>query len=96
MHKYVLSSKADIDLDEIADYSVQEWGEGQALKYLDGLIECFENIALTPDMGRDASEFSPYLKRFKYNAHSVFYTSTDKGVLIVRILSQKQDFGRHL
>ena len=96
MARYVLSAKADEDLDDIADYSLEIWGETLTQKYLIELIDCLEKIAETPDIGRDASEFSPNLKRFNYKAHSVFFMSTDTGILIVRILGQKQDFNRHL
>lgn len=96
MPKYILSTKADKDQDDIADYTLETWGEKQAQEYIVGLVDCLEKIAKTPDIGRDASEFSPNLKRFNYKAHSVFYMSTDTGILIVRILGQKLDFHRHL
>ncbi len=96
MHRYLLSSKADEDLDDIADYTLKTWGERQTQEYLVGLIDSFEKIYKTPEIGRDASEFSPNLKRFNYKAHSVFYMSTDTRILIPRILSQKQNFHRHL
>ena len=96
MPRYILSVKAEKDQDDIADYSLETWGEKQALDYIVGLVDCLEKIAETPDIGRDASEFSPNLKRFNYKAHSVFYMSIDTGILIVRILGQKQDFRLHL
>src|SRR5690606_5806716 len=80
MPKYILSTKADKDQDDIADYTLETWGEKQAQEYIVGLVACLEKIAETPDIGRDASEFSPNLKRFNYKAHSVFYMSTDTGI----------------
>jgi len=96
MPKYILSVKADKDQDDIAEYTLEKWGEKQALEYIVGLVACLEKIAKTPDIGRDASEFSLNLKRFNYKAHSIFYKTTDTGILIVRILGQKQDFQRYL
>lgn len=96
MSRYLLSRKADEDLDEIADYSLEKWGEALTKKYLVELIDCLEKIAKMPDIGRDASEFLPNLRRFNYKSHSIFFMTTDTEILIVRILGKKQDFNHHL
>ncbi|SHN09298.1 toxin ParE1/3/4 [Cyclobacterium lianum] len=96
MANYILSVKADEDLDSIADYSLEKWGEKQTLEYLDELLNCLEKIATTPEIGRDASELSPHLKRYNYKAHTIFYVITSSKIMIVRILGQQQDFRRHL
>lgn len=75
------------NLDDIADYTLETWGARQTREYLVDLIDCFEKFAKTPNIGRNASEFSPNLKRFNYKTHSIFYMSTDTGILIVRIHS---------
>jgi plasmid stabilization system protein ParE len=45
MANYVLSVKADEDVDAIADYSLEKWGENQTLVYANRIIECFKNIS---------------------------------------------------
>jgi toxin ParE1/3/4 len=75
MSNYLLSVKADKDLDDIADYSLETWGEKQTLEYIYELIYFLEKIANTPNIGRNAFEFSPNLKRYNYKAHSIFYIS---------------------
>ncbi|WP_035805165.1 type II toxin-antitoxin system RelE/ParE family toxin [Lunatimonas lonarensis] len=96
MANYVLSVKADEDVDAIADYSLGKWGEKQTLVYFEELINCLEKIATSPDIGRDASHFSPHLKRYNYKSHSIFYLHSESKIMIVRILGQQQDFQRHL
>ena len=61
MAKYLLSTKADKDQDDIADYTLETWGEKQAQEYIVGLVNCLDKIAETPNIGRDASEYSPNL-----------------------------------
>ncbi|WP_410504667.1 type II toxin-antitoxin system RelE/ParE family toxin [Maribacter sp. ACAM166] len=51
---------------------------------------------MNPELGRSAAEYAPQLKRFNYKAHTIFYEPIEKGIFVVRILSQRQDFERHL
>lgn len=96
MHKYILSLKADYDVDDITDYTLEVWGEAQTLEYITNLLQCFKSLAINPELGRSAAEYVPQLKRFKYKAHTIFYEPTEKGIFVVRILGQRQDFELHL
>ncbi len=96
MHKYILSLKADYDVDDITDYTLEVWGEAQTHDYITNLLQCFESLAIKPELGRSAAEYAPQLKRFNYKAHTIFYEPTEKGIFVVRILGQRQDFERHL
>ncbi|WP_209329654.1 type II toxin-antitoxin system RelE/ParE family toxin [Lunatimonas salinarum] len=60
------------------------------------MFNCLGKIATSPDIGRDASEFHPHLKRHNYKPHSIFYLHSNSNIRIVRVLSQQQDFQRHL
>jgi len=96
MHKYILSLKADSDVDDITDHTLEVWGESQTLDYITNLLLCFKTLAINPELGRSAAEYAPQLKRFNYKAHTIFYEPIEKGIFVVRILSQRQDFERHL
>jgi len=96
MGSYHLSSKADGDIDDIVDYTLETWGESQTNIYLTDLYEFLQTLADNPELGRSASEFAPPLKRYHYKAHTIFYEPTRKGIFVVRILGQIRDFKRHL
>lgn len=96
MNSYILSSKADNDLDDITDYTLEVWGENQTRDYVTKLLLCLQSLADKPELGRSAAEYALSLKRYNYKAHTVFYEPTEKGIFIVRILGQRQDFERHL
>ncbi len=96
MHKYILSLKADEDVDDIADYTLEVWGEARMENYITNLLQCFKSLAIKPELGRSAAEYAPQLKRFNYKAHTIFYEPTEKGIFVVRVLGQRQDFERHL
>ncbi len=96
MANYVLSRKADSDIQAIAEFSVQQWGIDRAEQYLLRLHETFRMLAEFPELGRDASELRAGYRRMETASHSVFYRSTEQGVLIVRVLHQQMDIVRHL
>jgi plasmid stabilization system protein ParE len=47
MHAYELTKDADADLESIARYTINEWGEAQASLYIEKLHQCFcfQNLA---------------------------------------------------
>ena len=96
MARYRLSRLAARDLAEIADYTINTFGIAQARQYRDGLHDCFQKLANKPELGRDASELAPRLKRYAYQSHMIFYTVQDKSITIIRVLHQRMDFKRHL
>ena len=96
MPSYNLSSKADGDIDDIVDYTLETWGESQTYVYVTELLQFLQTLAENPDLGRSASEFAPLLKRFNFKAHTIFYEPTKQGIYVVRILVQIRDFKRHL
>ena len=91
-----LSSRAEIDLAGIADYTIETFGVEQARRYRDDLEACFLNLAENPRLGRSVEQFAPGLRRFEYRSHVVFYTEDEGGVLIVRVLHVRMDASRHL
>ena len=91
-----LSSRAEIDLAGIADYTIETFGVEQARRYRDELETCFLNLAENPGLGRSAQRLAPGLRRFEYRSHVVFYIEDEGGVLIVRVLHVKMDASRHL
>jgi toxin ParE1/3/4 len=77
MDEFLLSIKADNDLDAIADYTLEVWGQAQTQDYIFNLVESFKVLAVKPELGRSASEYSSQLKKFNYKAHTIFYEPTE-------------------
>jgi toxin ParE1/3/4 len=95
MGNYRLTSRAESDLAEIADYTIGNFGIEQARRYRDALETCFETIADNPKLGREVDKLAPKLRRHQHKSHVVFYLPQKKGVLIVRVLYENRDFERH-
>ncbi len=96
MGVYKLSEECAIDLSNIYEYGIEKFGLGQAKDYLLGLEDAFQTLANNKNIGSDASQFLPSLRRFVYNAHMIFYLSSTSGVFIVRTLNHKMDYQQQL
>jgi toxin ParE1/3/4 len=64
MGVYKLSNESATDISNIYEFGIGEFGLEQAQKYLFGLHKLFQTLADNSNIGRDASEFIPLLKRF--------------------------------
>ena len=94
--KVRLTVKAERDLQEIYNYSFDEFGEDKADAYLLGLDEKLHLLASKPDLGRPIDHVRTGYYRFEYVSHSVFYRRVQDGIQIVRVLHQRMNYRLHL
>ncbi len=85
-----------MDLEAIAEYTIEQFGIEQARDYRDQLKGCFEQLADNPGLGRAAEQLSAGLRRFEYRSHIIFYQAIDSDILVVRVLHYRMDVRRHL
>ena len=96
MDNYQLSNTAELDVDHLYADGILKRGLRQADNYYDGLIKQFKFLAENSNIGYNSGELAPNLQRFPYGSHIIFFTNTDTGILIVRVLGKEMDFKRHL
>jgi len=92
MPKYYLTHKAVADLDEIWDYTFEQWSEKQADDYYDMLIASCEKIAQNPSLGRNYKGIIDNLYGLRTNRHIIFYRIIkDDEIEVERILYERMD-----
>lgn len=97
MSRYLLSPAARADLDDIFDYTAQQWGLDQAETYVRGLQHAIERAAADPRIGRSCDEIRPGYRKLVAGSHTLYYRLTGDGVVdVVRILHQRMDVDRHI
>lgn len=96
MAVYRPSIYAEIDLTEMYEYGITEFGLIKAQSYFNEMHNVFKLLAENTELGRDASEFIPMLRRFSFKAHTIFYLATNYGIFIIRVLSQRMDYESNL
>lgn len=94
MKNYSLRPRAERDLENIWRYSASRWDVAQADAYLSMIESAMGALA----QGRIASPsdiVAGYGRRLA-GSHVIYYQAGPDGIVVVRILHQSMDVGRHL
>jgi toxin ParE1/3/4 len=89
------SRRAKADLLSIGAYTLRNWGEAQAMRYLAGLESCCERLCERPLLGRGCEEIRPGLRRMEQGRHVIFYRQSDAEIVVSRILHRSMLPGIH-
>jgi len=87
---YALSPLAEIDLEEIWFYTLQNWSLDQADSYLRDLVAAFGGLASGTKRGRDVDVRPDYLK-CPVGSHMIYFRDTGDRIEVIRVLHQRQD-----
>lgn len=90
-----LSPRAEFDLEEIWLHTFNIWSPEQADRYHNAIVDAFGDLAARKKTGRPVDVREGYFK-YPVGAHLVFYRFTESGLVVVRVLHQRMDVGRHL
>lgn len=93
---YALRELARADLEAIWVYTVEQWGAKQAERYLQGLFDCFEELAANPRLGRQRDDVKAGYRSFPQGRHVVFYVIVPAGIEVIGIVHQGADVDAHL
>ncbi len=95
-HQLVIAPAAKIDLKDIYQYGLRQWGQTQSDNYLKNIKDRFWSLTEQPLMGSERTELLPGARSLPIESHTVFYRVTSDTVEIIRILHDRQDPQRHL
>jgi len=94
-----ISKPAEIDLKDIAAYTLKQWGKLQKKSYL-GLFKQFfsaiqsGNKILPSTQNRD--DIDTGLFSYRVKKHVIYYRKTKQELLIIRVLHSQMDPEKHL
>ncbi len=92
MRPYELTRDAEADLEGIARYTIEEWGEAQAESYLGKISRCFKNIATHKTVSRTFSERFPSARVVRCEHHYILYLAPEgKKPIIFAVLHERMD-----
>ena len=97
MAKVILRQKAIDDLNDIWDYTFEQWSENQADKYYATIKFVCKEIGENPKLGREYTEISKKLLGLKTGKHIIFYQliAIDE-IEVIRILHERMDLKNRL
>jgi len=85
-----------MDVENILERSLKEFGGTQTEQYYISLKQCLELLSANPGMGHSAEDIKPGYHRFPHRSHIIFYTVTGYDIFIIRILHKSMDITDHL
>ncbi len=83
--EYRLSPAAQIDLDQIWDYTAEIWSVDQAETYLRGLHSKLSHLCEFPLSNRERVEIKPPVRISGYERHLIIYRAEGDHIAIIRV-----------
>jgi toxin ParE1/3/4 len=96
LKRLVLAPRAQRDLDDIVAYSKQQWGEAQAKRYLERIMDVTERLSAGTFPGRPADDIRQGYRKVRAGSHVFYYRDAEAAIVVVRVLHQSMDAPRHL
>lgn len=91
-----ITAPALSDVEAIAAYTYEHWGEPQTKAYMTQIDRTIQAIGNDPALGRERYGVPRSIKGRKSGSHIVFYRVQDQTIFIMRILHESMDHGRHV
>ena len=91
MGGFRVSESAEADLIAIYDYTEATFGSYQAEAYLSGLERTFELLAEFPLIGLQIDDLAAKHRRFRFQAHHIYYTEDGDGIVIHAVFHSARD-----
>ena len=97
MGNYNLSTRAQFDVVGIYKHGIKYFGINQAVDYLAELEDFLKELAVRPELARDASPIANALKFYNFKGHVIYYSFDNVSeIYVVRILGKRMNFMEHL
>ncbi|MEP1094499.1 MAG: type II toxin-antitoxin system RelE/ParE family toxin [Cyclobacteriaceae bacterium] len=96
MANYNLSQPAEIDLEDIFDYSYDQFGIDQAIAYQNQLFDTLGRPGNFPESGISRDDIRKGLRFTISGGHIIFYRLKKQEVFILRILHHSRDVKKYL
>ncbi len=96
MSGYRVPPRAQADLEDIWDCTVDRWGGGQAERYVRDIYLAVESLVATPGLARSCDDIRRGYWKYPVGSHMIFFTRYSYRIDVVRILHSRMDFERRL
>lgn len=94
--RLILSPRAQSDLDDIWEHTIERWGVRQAEIYIRLVKTATDAVAADPKVGRNCDDVRRGYRKYPVGSHVLFYRTTAAAIVVVRILHRRMDVERHL
>lgn len=95
MTPYVLSPRAQRDVEDIWNYTAQRWSVDQAETYVRALQQALHRLSEEPSRARSCEDIRAGYFKYLVGSHVIFFRTNAGKIDVSRILHEQMDFGRH-
>mgnify|MGYP006337167655 CR=1 FL=1 len=96
MREVILRPDSEADIEDAADYTIEQWGPQQARKYVRELRSAIELLAKTALRYPIYDNIHPGLGRKRRGMHHIYYLAFDDRVDVLNVIHVQRDPGLHL
>ena len=96
MREVVLRPDAEADIEDAADYTIDQWGHEQARAYVGELRRAIELLATTALRYPLYDAVHPGLRRKRSGMHHIYYIASKDCVEVLNVIHVRRDPGLHL
>jgi toxin ParE1/3/4 len=89
-----LSRSAQADLDDIREYSLEQFGAERAILYLDAIEQAFRRLLDHPRIGSQRADIRVAVLSYPVGEHRIFYEARSHHVHVIRVLHKAMDVER--
>lgn len=94
---FILSSRAQDDLEAIWDYTAQRWGVDQAERYIRDIQDAVLGLVAGTRPSQSIDDIRPGYRKALVGSHLLLFRGEDTGAVnVIRILHTRMDTERHL
>lgn len=91
MREVILRPEAERDIEDIADYTLSQWGADQARQYVTDLRRAIEKLTSTAGHYATNDTLFPGLRKLRCGQHRVYFLVENATVDVVRVLHERMD-----
>ena len=88
------SRRAQGDLDDIRDYSLDQFGVERAILYLDAIEQTLRRLLDHPRIGSQHADIGGAVLSYPIGEHRIFYEARADRVHVIRVLHKAMDVER--
>lgn len=92
MRRLDYAPQAEQDLIDIYAYSILQWGEARADRYLHDMRAALDLVAENPFTARLRHEVSPAVRVAAIGSHLAIYATSDTTVRILRVVHSRRNW----
>ena len=96
MREVIFRPDAEADIEDVTDYTIEQWGLGQARTYIRELRRAIELLATTALHNPIHDNVYPGLRRKRSGMHHIYYLVPQDFVDVLNVIHVQSDPGLHL